>query len=156
MEQDKPLQTLSRTLDDMQSKSKALNDSLRHLATEGFDHLQKAAQQGSASRSKNNTSEADIIRSELAKFLGQELQNSFKHIFGGTTGNPHADTGGISVIINNHTAAQVTARETGGAFDRKYLEITIDQMVADSLLRGRQTSGVLRSLFGLAPSLMGR
>lgn len=156
MEQDKPLQTLSRTLDDMQSKSKALNDSLRNLATEGFSHLQKAAQQGSTSRSKNNTSEADIIRSELAKFLGQELQNSFKHLFGGASGNPHADAGGVSVIINNNTAAQVTARETSGAFDRKYLEITIDQMVADSLLRGRQTSGVMRSLFGLAPSLMGR
>lgn len=156
MEQDKSLQNLSRTLDDMQAKSKALNDSLRHLATEGFEQLQKATQQSSSRKQKSGTSEADVIRSELAKFLGQELQNSFKHIFGGMSRSPHAEAGGLSVIINNHTGAQVTARETGGAFDRKYLEITIDQMVADSLLRGRQTSGVLRSLFGLAPSLMGR
>lgn len=156
MEQDKPIQNLSRTLDDMQEKSKSLNDSLRSLATEGFAQLQKATQQSSSNRQKGSSSDGDMIRSELAKFLSQELQNSFKNIFGGNSGFQSGDAGGISIIINNNTPANVTARETSGAFDRKYLEITIDQMVADSLLRGRQTSGVLRSLFGLAPSLMGR
>lgn len=63
---------------------------------------------------------------------------------------------GISVVIHNNAAATVTAREGLDALDRKTLEITIDQMVANSLLRGRETGGVLRSLFGLVPALIGR
>lgn len=44
----------------------------------------------------------------------------------------------------------------GSGFDQKAFEIIIDQMVAQSLLRGRETSGVLRTLFGLVPALIGR
>jgi hypothetical protein len=40
--------------------------------------------------------------------------------------------------------------------DRKKLEQTIDQMVASSLVHGRETSAVLRLLFGLVPTLIGR
>ncbi len=64
--------------------------------------------------------------------------------------------GGVQVIVNNNSSAQVTARETTGVMNQKQLEITIDQMVAQSLAQGRQTTGVLRSLFGLAPGLIGR
>lgn len=142
---------LSRTLDDMQEKTRALNDSLQNLAQEGFAALEKTARP--ASRGGSHNSGSDIAKAELVKFLKQELQDGFKNIFSGI-GQQAA--GGINVIINNNTAAAVTARETTGAFDRKHLEITIDQMVADSLIRGRQTGGVLRSLFGIAPSLLGR
>lgn len=140
---------LSRTLDDMQEKTRALNNSLQNLAQEGFAALEKASRPSS----RSGSSASDIAKAELVKFLKQELQDSFKNLVGGMG---QQGTGGINVIVNNNTAAAVTARETTGAFDRKYLEITIDQMVADSLVRGRQTSGVLRSLFGIAPSLLGR
>ena len=64
--------------------------------------------------------------------------------------------GTFSVVINNNAPVSVTAQETSGAFNEKYLEITIDQMVANSMLRGRQTSGVMQSLFGIVPNLIGR
>ncbi len=151
MDIDNDTKDLSRTLDDMQEKTRALNDSLQNLAREGFAALEKAASPKSASRN-TALSAGDIVKGELATFLKQELQDGFKNIFGGQG----AQGGGMSVIINNNAAATVTAQETTGAFDRKYLEITIDQMVADSLIRGRQTSSVMRSLFGIAPSLLGR
>jgi len=142
---------LSRTLGDMQEKTRALNDSLQNLAREGLSALEKTVSPKSGTRD-GSTSAGDIAKSELTRFLKQELQDSFKSILGGMTGQ----NGSMNVIINNNTSAAVSARETTGAFDRKYLEITIDQMVADSLIRGRQTSSVMRSLFGIAPSLLGR
>lgn len=66
------------------------------------------------------------------------------------------EAGGIQVIIHNNTSALVTAEQSFGGLNQKQLEITIDQMVASSLTRGRQTSSVLNTLFGLAPSLIGR
>ncbi len=41
-------------------------------------------------------------------------------------------------------------------FDRKQMEAMIDELVASSLVHGRQTSKILRALFGLVPSLIGR
>lgn len=143
---------LSRTLEGMEEKTRALNDSLQHLAREGFAALEKAASPKPAARGRE-TGTDDIVKSELTRFIKQELLDGLKNILGNTSG---AAGGGMNVVIHNHTAAAVTARETNGAFDRKYLEITIDQMVADSLVRGRQTSSVMRSLFGIAPSLLGR
>lgn len=155
MDMQNDTEDLSRTLDDMQQKTRALNDSLQNLAQEGFAALEKATRPSSRnSNSHSHSSAGDIAKAELVKFLKQELQDGFKSIFGGMAQQNGA--GGMQVIIHNNTAAAVTARETTGAFDRKQLEITIDQMVADSLIRGRQTGGVLRSLFGIAPSLLGR
>jgi hypothetical protein len=68
-------------------------------------------------------------------------------------------TGGetpVNIIIHNNTQAQVSVSEGRDSFDARQLEITIDQMVADSLVRGRQTTGVMRTLFGLMPGLSGR
>lgn len=72
-------------------------------------------------------------------------------VFAGNHGNS-----GISIVVHNNTPAQVGVTEGSDAFDRKTLEITIDQMVANSLARGRETGGVLRTLFGIVPSLLGR
>ena len=93
----------------------------------------------------------NIISSELSKLVRQELTSGLQGMIGRTM-----NSGGLNVVINNNSNATVTARETGGGLDQKYLEITIDQMVANSLMRGRQTSGVMRTLFGLTPTLMGR
>lgn len=100
------------------------------------------------------TSYNDIISSELSKLLRQELAVSLQGLF--ARGPVNGGNTPINVIIHNNAGVSVTARESVGALDQKYLEITIDQMVANSLMRGRQTSGVMRTLFGLAPSLMGR
>ncbi len=96
----------------------------------------------------------DIVSSELNRLLRQELGQGLRGIFEDLLGQGQG--GGLQVIINNNSAAQVSARESVGAMNQKQLEITIDQMVAQSLVQGRQTTGVLRSLFGLAPGLIGR
>ena len=96
----------------------------------------------------------DIVTSELNRLLRQELTQGLRGVFEDLLGQGQG--GGLQVVINNNSAAQVTARESAGAMNQKQLEITIDQMVAQSLAQGRQTTGVLRSLFGLAPGLIGR
>jgi hypothetical protein len=145
---------LSRTMADMQDKTRRLNDSLQTLAEQGLKQLETAVTQTSRKQSAPTRQDSgDITRDALVNLLRQELGQSLKSVLGGLS-NPQG-AGGLQVIIQNNTGAQVTARESGG-MDQKYLEITIDQMVANSLLRGRQTSGVLRTLFGLAPSLLGR
>lgn len=107
----------------------------------------------------------DILSAELDRLLKQTLSASFSDLFKGLRdGLPNinassGDTamgGGLNIIINNNASASVTAQESQGPFNQKYLEITIDQMVANSLLQGRQTTGVMRTLFGLVPSLTGR
>lgn len=102
------------------------------------------------------TSYNEIISSELSKLLRQEIAGSLQGIFMRSPMSAGNGNMALNVIINNNAGVSVTAREGVGAMDQKYLEITIDQMVANSLMRGRQTSGVMRTLFGLAPSLMGR
>ncbi len=96
----------------------------------------------------------DVVATELNRLLRQELTQGLRGIFEGLLGQGQA--GGLQVIINNNSTAQVTAHESMGAMNQKQLEITIDQMVAQSLAQGRQTTSVLRSLFGLAPGLIGR
>ena len=145
---------LSRTMADMQDKARKLNDSLQTLAEQGLKQLETAVTQTSRKQSAPTRQDSgDITRDALVNLLRQELGQSLKSVLGGLS-NPQGSNG-LQVIIQNNTGAQVTARESGG-MDQKYLEITIDQMVANSLLRGRQTSGVLRTLFGLGPSLLGR
>lgn len=100
------------------------------------------------------TSYKDIVSSELSKLLRQEIASSLQGIL--TRSPMGGGSTSLNVIIHNNAGVSVSAREGVGAMDQKYLEITIDQMVANSLMRGRQTSGVMRTLFGLAPSLMGR
>lgn len=96
----------------------------------------------------------DIITADLSRMLRQELTQGLRGVFEDLLGQGAG--GGLQVVINNNSTAQVSARENVGAFNQKQLEITIDQMVAQSLTQGRQTTGVLRSLFGIAPGLIGR
>lgn len=105
----------------------------------------------------------DILMSELAKLLKQEIAAGLSTIFADmrpfvASGQRPAESfaGNLNVIINNNVSAAVTARESSGPFGQKQLEITIDQMVARALVGGRETSGVMRSLFGLVPGLIGR
>ena len=97
----------------------------------------------------------DIVGVELNRILRQELTQSLRGVFDGLLGQGQGGSG-LQVIINNNSTAQVSARESAGPMNQRQLEITIDQMVAQSLAQGRQTTGVLRSLFGIAPGLIGR
>ncbi|HRJ66788.1 MAG TPA: hypothetical protein PLW48_06590, partial [Alphaproteobacteria bacterium] len=105
-------------------------------------------------RSGSGDSVAGIAAQELSRVLKAELAEVLKQSL--LPQAARGDTGGINVIVHNNTAAQVGVRESTDAFDRRTLEITIDQMVAQSLAQGRQTGSVLQSLFGLVPSLVGR
>ncbi|MBI1215689.1 MAG: hypothetical protein GC185_07715 [Alphaproteobacteria bacterium] len=155
---------LNKSLAAMAEKTRALNDSLKALASEGFDALSRGlSSTGAAGHAASRQPAGDIALQSLSKLLKQELTDSIGQLFapGGSGGAKLAGGGGfaggeITVVVNNNTSAAVTATQTGDAFDRKTLEITIDQMVANSLLRGRQTSGVLRTLFGIVPGLIGR
>lgn len=151
---------LNTALEGMRGKSKALNDSLRVLAEEGFDRLAKSAAQATARSGDYQRSNRGIASAELSKLLRQELSSGLQEMFRGLGGESGGQSqggfGGVNIIVHNNTSSAVSVHESADAFDRKSLEITIDQMVANSLLRGRQTSGVMRTLFGLAPSLLGR
>ena len=148
-----PVQELNKSLSEMRDKSRLLNDSLQNLAAEGFGDLAKAVTQAAAtSRSPARRQNESIVTEELAKLLRQEIAGGIAGMFGSKGGGQ----AGVSVVIHNNTASNVTATESTGAFDSRTLEITIDQMVANSLSRGRETGGVLRSLFGIVPSLLGR
>jgi hypothetical protein len=93
----------------------------------------------------------NIVTQELSKLLRQEMAAGIAAVFAG-----QQKTGGISVVINNNAGVSVSAREGVDGFDRKMLEITIDQMVANALTRGQETTGILRSIFNLVPALSGR
>lgn len=104
-------------------------------------------------RGPSRRDSSDVIASELTQLLRQEMIGGMRGMFEDLLQN--REGGGLQVVINNNTTAQVTARESSG-MNQKQLEITIDQMVANSLMQGRQTTGVLKSLFGLVPTLSGR
>jgi hypothetical protein len=143
---------LNQALADMRDKSRVLNDSLKTLAADGFDRLTGVAARANAPSRKP---ESQILTAELGKLMRQEVMSGIQNLFGRSMPQNNGPAG-MNVIINNNAGVNVSAREGMDGLDRKYLEITIDQMVANSLMRGRQTSGVMRTLFGLAPSLMGR
>ena len=98
----------------------------------------------------------DVIAGELSRLLRRELIAGMRGVFEDLRDAGQGSAAPINVVINNNAGASVSARTTEGPFNQKQLEITIDQMVAQSLVQGRQTSGVLRALFGLAPGLSGR
>lgn len=74
-------------------------------------------------------------------------------------------TGGISGVFKvlpknsgylKHSAAKHTSSGSGGFFNSRQMELSVDKLIASSLVNGRQTSGVLRTLFGIVPNLIGR
>lgn len=101
----------------------------------------------------------DIIMAELSRLLRQEVAAGLSSVFAGLQSQQtpaQAQPLALNVVIHNNAGASVSAREAEGPFGQRQLEITVDQMVARALAGGRETSGVLRTLFGLAPSLIGR
>lgn len=94
-----------------------------------------------------------IVNDALTKLIQKEVLSGLATVFSGQSRDRQqgrilgpADGGGMPV----------PARQAPGGIDQKKMEATIDQIVATALMQGRQTSGILRTLFGLVPSLIGR
>lgn len=102
----------------------------------------------------------DVVMAELSRLLRQEVAAGLASVFAGLQGQQAqaapAQPLALNIVIHNNAGAAVTAREGEGPFGQRQLEITVDQMVARALAGGRETSGVMRTLFGLAPGLIGR
>lgn len=153
----------NKSLDEMREKTRALNDSLKALNAQGLEGLNLAVSQSVAAR-RGGTGAGSIVTQELSSLLRRELTAGIASLFGGGKTSPLAGLfpgaaprdSGFSVTIHNNTPAAVTATPSTDSFDRKSLEITIDQMVANALTQGAETTGILRSLFGLVPGLIGR
>jgi len=89
------------------------------------------------------------VDDELKKLLQKEITNSIKEI-----------------LKNNfdYKAEPNTSKNCypesfmpqGGCSTNKQNQFDIDQMVASALINGTQTTNILRGLFGLVPSLIGR
>ncbi|MDD9901045.1 MAG: hypothetical protein OXT65_08720 [Alphaproteobacteria bacterium] len=117
-----------------------------------------------------NTSYFDQLLDEslkrISKILERELATAISDILsprgadaGGSIFMPDGIMRGdksTTVIVNNNAPVGVSVSESQDAMGQKQLEITIDQMVANALVRGRQTTGVLNSLFNVWPGLSGR
>jgi hypothetical protein len=103
----------------------------------------------------SHSSPRHIVSDGLAKLIQKEVLSSLAVIFGAEPkkNDPNRPPDRDGGIVPRPTPR---SPEMGGFFDYKQMEITIDQMVAESLMHGRQTSGVLRALFGIIPSLIGR
>jgi len=129
---DAALQALVKALDALQAKARQLEQKLA----------------GRDTSATNDARAAGDVSATLLKSLGQPAEASLGALFSGSGGNDD------SFSRNASPFSTETAGNSG--FDQKAFEITIDQMVAHSLLRGRETSGVLRTLFGLVPTLIGR
>ena len=152
-----------KSLDEMREKTKVLNDSLKTLTSQGLEGLNRAVHQSISAR-RNGTDAGAMVAQELSSLLRKELTAGISSLFNGGKTSPLSGLfpatptrdSGISVVIHNNTPAAVTATPGFDSFDRKSLEITIDQMVANALTQGAETTGILRSLFGLVPGLIGR
>lgn len=86
----------------------------------------------------------DIIRADLDRMMRRQVQDGIGGIFDGMR----------SAWDENNDARG--NRKPQGGYGQKEMEMQIDQMVASCLTNGPQTSNVLRILFGIVPSLIGR
>jgi len=92
------------------------------------------------------------ISSELKKLLKKEVTSGVKDMLKSGDFFKMQKNSPFSFIDRQNNRAD----KRGGAFNAGKMEFDIDRMVAESLMRGRRTSGVLKTIFGLVPSLIGR
>lgn len=146
---------LTQSIDDLEDRTRELSDAMSNFNREGLDRLSKALTQSIATGKPIATRQDPdrIVNDELSKLVRQEAAEGIRDIFS----RPDArGAGDVSVVINNNAGVNVSAQTSTDNFNQKYLEITIDQLVSNALVRGRQTTGLLGSLFGISPGLSGR
>jgi hypothetical protein len=138
-----------------------LHSSLNKLLNQRFSvlsHKFKGAKHGRHSngfRSAANDVLLDLIRKEIlvafSEFFGEPPQKT------SDKNPPEQGCCCKQGEFNSCTQRPFPGIGNGGViFDNRQMEVMIDQMVAESLMYGRQTTGILRSLFGIIPSLIGR
>ena len=77
----------------------------------------------------------------------------------GSNGKLGVEGGGsnVSVVINNHSGAPVSQRETADARGNRRIEVMIGEMVAGEMSRpGSAAHSSVRNSFGYSPRLVGR
>lgn len=95
------------------------------------------------------------VSAALEEIIRKEIASGIKDVFGNRSSNKGA--GGASAgTFGGGPFGDGGGPRQQGSFDRKQMENMIDELVASSLTNGRQTSRILRALFGLVPSLIGR
>jgi hypothetical protein len=120
-------------LEEVRAAIRALDESLKLLGGQSTAHR------------KNPGS---IASAALEKLLRQEISGVF---------NPGRTGGGeVMFSTDNGGDSSPSQPQSSGSLDRRFLETMIDQMVADALVRGRRTTGILAGLFNIAPGLSGR
>ncbi len=92
------------------------------------------------------------VEAELKKLIQKELKSNLKKII------KDADFFGEKKdkAFNPFLSESKTNTSRGRAMDERQTQINIDQMVAEALMGGKFTTGILRNLFGLVPNLIGR
>lgn len=92
------------------------------------------------------------INAELKKLVQKELQTSLKKmvkemdLFGDKKSEKYGP-----FLPNDKEHSSKSER-----MNEKQAQMNIDQLVADALMNGKFTTGILKSLFGLVPNLIGR
>ena len=127
--------------------------SIFEISASNSSYLLKALLDKRVSYSTSRRSSRDIISDTLTKLIQKEVVSGLADIFNSM---PRKGDNGDSMTGDDVFSSFMGQVSGGGNFDQKKMEIRIDEMVASSLMHGRQTSSVLRTLFGLVPSLIGR
>lgn len=97
----------------------------------------------------------EAAEDELKKLIQKQVSSGLADLFGGESRK--RGVGGDSPVFGGSALPPYAPSiPMGGRSSGGNLESMIDQMVASSLMHGRQTSGILRTLFGIVPSLIGR
>ena len=94
---------------------------------------------------------ADMMESELNRLIQKQVAAGLADIFGA---NRRKGAEEVSNSFGNAPPSFIPLQP--GGLSQAHMEVLIDQMVASSLMHGRQTTGILRTLFGIVPSLIGR
>jgi hypothetical protein len=113
----------------------------KSLRTKAFKRMKPKA-------NTTQNSAKQIASSSLERYVQGEIEKQMMKIFTPNTGNNRRDDRGGNPYVSPQTR--------NGGFDARSMESVIDQMIAASLVRGKETSSVLRTLFGIVPTLIGR
>jgi hypothetical protein len=138
------LQNMIKALEDISIRGKSAQDVLQNFSEKMFKTILDQV-------SKQFGSDINTNKKQNKKDLAQTL---FGGLFGGGLSN-QAQTP-VQVTVINNTQAQVQTQEQVGRNGQRQLQIMIDNMVADSLVRGSATQNVLSNVFGITQQLVSR
>lgn len=94
------------------------------------------------------------VEEELKALLKRELNTSLKQLLAdqAAQGQSSPQSSPFAPVYGRPD----TLTAPRGMGNERQMQINVDQMVAEALMHGKLTTGILRSLFGLVPSLIGR